>query len=69
MEYYVRFPSSLKIIADISFFGVRYPKAVEGLFMFSLPKFDLFLFYLMERRVSATYNILQANWVGFDDFW
>ena len=32
---------------------------------FSLPTFDLLLFYLMERTTSATYNILQANWVVF----
>ena len=35
------------------------------LHVFSLPKFDLFLFYLMERRASATYNTSQANWVIF----
>ena len=44
-------------------------KAVEGLWiMFSLPNFDLLLFYLMERTASATYNILQANWVVLVDF-
>ena len=32
---------------------------------FSVPKFDLFLFYLMERSASAIYNISQANWVVF----
>ena len=32
---------------------------------FSLPKFDLFLLYLMERRASATYKISQANWAVF----
>ena len=53
----VPFPSSLKSIAYFSFFGVRNLNAVEGLFMFSLPKFDLLLFYLMERTASATYNI------------
>ena len=57
MNNYVFFPPSLKSIADFSFFGLRNLKAVEGLFMFSLPKFDLLLFYLMERRASATYNI------------
>ena len=54
MKNYVPFPSSLKSIAYFSFFGVRNLKAVEGIFMFSLPKFDLFLFSLMERRASAT---------------
>ena len=32
-------------------------------FHVSLPKFDLLLLYLMERRAPATYNILQTNWV------
>ena len=35
---------------------------------FSLPNFDLFLFYLMERTALATYNILQANGVVFGWF-
>ena len=35
---------------------------------FFLPNFDLLLFYLMERTASATYNILQANWVVFGWF-
>ena len=51
----------MKSIAYFSLFGVRNLKAVEGLIMFSLPKFDLLLFYMMERRASPTYNILQAN--------
>ena len=46
-------------------FGKGNLKAVEGLFMFSLPQIDLLLFYLMERRASATYNILQTNSVVF----
>ena len=37
-------------------------------FYVSLPKFDLFLFYLMERTASATCKILQANWVVLVDF-
>ena len=32
---------------------------------FSVPKFDLLLFYLMEKSTSATYNISQTNWVVF----
>ena len=68
MKDYVPFPSSWKSIAYFSFFGVRNLKAVAGIFKFSLPKFDLFLFYLMERRASATYNISQANWVVFCSF-
>ena len=67
MKNYVPFPSSLKSIANFSFFGVRNLKAVEGFFMFSLPKFHLLLFYLMERTASATYNILQANFVVLVD--
>ena len=35
---------------------------------FSLPKFDIFLFYLIERRASATYNISQAIELFFCDF-
>ena len=61
----VPFSSQLNSFACFSFFGVRNLKAVEGTFMFSPPKFDLFLFYLIERRASATYNISQANWVVF----
>ena len=68
IKNYVPFPSSLKSIAYFSFFGVRNLKAVEGLFMFFLPNFDLLLFYLMERKASATYNKLQANWVVFGWF-
>ena len=68
MKNYVPFPSSLKSIAYFIFFGVRNFKEVEGFFMFFLPKFDLLRFYLMERRASATYNILQANWVVFGWF-
>ena len=61
MKNYVPFQSSLKSIAYFSFFGVRNLKAVAGLFMFSTPKFDFLFFYLMGRRASATYNILQVN--------
>ena len=68
MKNYVPFPSSLKSIPYFSFFCVRNLEAVECVFMFSPPKFDLFLFYLMERRASATYNISQANWVVFGWF-
>ena len=34
-----------------------------------LPIFELLLFYLMERRSSATPNILEGNWVVLVDFW
>ena len=43
MKNYVPFRSSFKSTAY--FFGVRNLKAVECIFMFSLPKFDLLLFY------------------------
>ena len=36
-------------IAYFSFFDVRNLKAVEGLFMFSVPKFYLLLFYLWKE--------------------
>ena len=35
---------------------------------FNPTKFDLLLFYLMERRTSATYNISQVNCVVFGWF-
>ena len=62
---FVPFPSSFKRITFFGFFGVRNIKAVDGVLMFYLPKFDFFLFYLMERRESGFYNISQANWVVF----
>ena len=65
MKNYVPFQSSLNSIAYFSFFGVRNAIAMKIFSCFSLPKFDLLLFYLIERRASATYNILQANWVVF----
>ena len=48
-------------MADFSFFGVRNPKAVDGLFIFFVPKYNLSLFHLRERSASATYNISQDN--------
>ena len=69
IKYFVTFPSSLKNIAYISFFGVRNLIAVEGLFMlFYVPKFDLLLFYPFESSASATYNLSQDNWVVFGWF-
>ena len=60
------FPILIESIAYLSFFGVRNLKAVEGLFIFfPYQQFDLLLFYLMERKQSASFNILQANWVVF----
>ena len=47
-------------IAYFSFFGIKISKQLKVCSCFSLPKFYLLLFYLMER-VSATYYILQAN--------
>ena len=62
MKNYVPFGSSLKSIAYFSFFDVRNRKAVEGLFMFfPYQNLLLVLFYLMERRASETYDLLQAS--------
>ena len=43
-------------------------KQLKVFLCFPYQKFDLLLFYLMERTASATYNILQANWVVLVDF-
>ena len=59
MKNYVPFQSSLKSIAYFSFFCVRNLKAVECLFMFSIPKFDLFLF-LSDGKKSIS-NLLHIT--------
>ena len=57
-----------KNMAYLSFFGVRNLITVEGLFIFSVPKFDLLLFFPIERSISATCNMSQANRVVFNGF-
>ena len=68
MKNCVTSPSSLENTANLSFFGVWDLIAVEGLFMFSVPKLDLSLFYLIERSASVTYKMSQANWIVLNEF-
>ena len=58
MKNYVPFPSSLKSIVHFSFFGVRNPKAVEGLFMFFPTKIWFVTFLSEEYQQLITYNKL-----------
>ena len=53
--------SSLKVSRTSASLVCEILKQLKVFSCFSLPKFDLLLFYLMERTTLATYNILQAN--------
>ena len=59
MKNYVPFPPSLKSIAHFSFFGVRYLKAVEGIFMFFPTKICFFsIWWKEEHQQLITYHKL-----------
>ena len=70
MKNCITYPSSLKNIAYMypSFFSMRNIITFEVFSWFSVPKFDLILFCLIERSTWGTYHMSQATWLVLVDF-